>query len=143
MGSGLYWQYVAQVAALYKSRKDACKEKCRVWGIISNATHWKFISINDQGQLSESKEYVIELYTYGKEAEFVYRLFTILSLFASARRLLRLPRKMQRSGFASYRRHPHRQHSAERARLSDDDWDEHGWFSPFDSFVSCAAGGVL
>ena len=69
-----YWQYVAQVAALYKSRKDAGREKCRVWGIISNATHWKFLSINDRGVLTESREYVLDLKTYGVETEVIYRI---------------------------------------------------------------------
>jgi hypothetical protein len=69
-----YWKCVAQVAALYKSRKDAGKEKCRVWGIISNATHWKFLSINDRGVLSESREYVLELNTYCAETEVIYRI---------------------------------------------------------------------
>jgi hypothetical protein len=69
-----YWQYVAQVAALYKSRKDVGKEICRVWGIISNATHWKFVSINDQGLLSESKEYVISLHTCNDDTITLYRI---------------------------------------------------------------------
>ncbi len=69
-----YWQCVAQVAALYRSRKLAGKASCRVWGIISNATHWRFLSIGEDGQLSQSKEYFLELENFGPEAVLLYRL---------------------------------------------------------------------
>ena len=69
-----YWQCVAQVAALHKSRKDAGKANCCIWGIISNATHWKFVAINDEGLLSESKEHVISLHTYNDDTITLYRI---------------------------------------------------------------------
>jgi hypothetical protein len=33
----IYGNCVAEAAALYKSRKDAAKSICSVWGILSNA----------------------------------------------------------------------------------------------------------
>ncbi|KAI9344294.1 hypothetical protein BDR26DRAFT_1006001 [Obelidium mucronatum] len=35
-----YYQCVAETSTLYKSRKDAGKENCNVWGVLSNATDW-------------------------------------------------------------------------------------------------------
>jgi hypothetical protein len=46
-----YWQCVAQTAALYKSRKDAGKTVCKVWGFLSNAALWTFVHIDEEGQL--------------------------------------------------------------------------------------------
>ena len=46
-----FWQCVAQTAALYKSRKDAGKTVCKVWGFVSNATFWTFVHIDQSGQL--------------------------------------------------------------------------------------------
>jgi hypothetical protein len=46
-----FWQCVAQTAALYKSRKDARKAVCKVWGFLSNAALWTFVHIDEEGQL--------------------------------------------------------------------------------------------
>ncbi|KAI3656125.1 hypothetical protein MP638_007546 [Amoeboaphelidium occidentale] len=55
-------------------KKDAGKAKCSVWGVLSNASHWKFIYIDEDGKLWRSKEFLLELRSY-EEAEVlaVYR----------------------------------------------------------------------
>ena len=69
------WQCVAETATLYKSRKDAGKAKCAVWGVLSNANHWKFIHIDEDGKLWRSKEFLLELRSYNQdEVLFIYRL---------------------------------------------------------------------
>jgi hypothetical protein len=52
-----HWQCIAQAATLYKTRKDQNKRNPRVWGILSNANNWKFIHINNDGQLFVSGKY--------------------------------------------------------------------------------------
>ena len=54
------WQCVAEAATLYKSRKDAGKSKCRVRGVHSNATNWKFILIDEVGKLWRPEEYKLQ-----------------------------------------------------------------------------------
>ena len=69
------WQCVAETATLYKSRKDAHKEKCAVWGVLSNATNWKFIHIDEDGKLWRSEEYLLNLRSYNQiQVLFIYRL---------------------------------------------------------------------
>ena len=46
-----FWQCVAEAATLWKSRKDAGKEKCSVWGVLTDASHWLFIYIDEDGWL--------------------------------------------------------------------------------------------
>lgn len=55
-GEDDYWQCVAETATLYKSRKDAEKAKCSVWGVLSNATDWQFIFIDETGFLWTSEK---------------------------------------------------------------------------------------
>ena len=61
------WQCVAETATLYKSRKDAGKAKCAVWGVLSNANHWKFIHIDEDGKLWRSNEFLLELRSYNQD----------------------------------------------------------------------------
>jgi hypothetical protein len=59
-----FWQCVAQAAALHKARKVAGKVNKKVWGILSNATLWKFIYIDDSGNLYTSKDFTLTLRRY-------------------------------------------------------------------------------
>jgi len=69
------WQCVAETATLYKSRKDAGKAKCAVWGVLSNATDWKFIHIDEEGNLWRSEKYLLNLRSYNQDqVVFIYRL---------------------------------------------------------------------
>ncbi|KAJ3321658.1 hypothetical protein HDV06_003951 [Boothiomyces sp. JEL0866] len=56
-----YWQCVAETATLFKSRKDAGKKRCSVWGVLSNATLWQFIFIDEEGLLWTSDEIPLNL----------------------------------------------------------------------------------
>jgi hypothetical protein len=68
------WQCVAETATLYKSRKDAGKAKCSVWGVLSNATDWKFIYIDEDGKLWRSEKYLLNLRSYDQDqVAFIYR----------------------------------------------------------------------
>ena len=62
-----YWQCVAETATLYKSRKDAGKAKCSVWGVLSNATDWQFIFIDEKGFLWTSRKISITLRSLDEE----------------------------------------------------------------------------
>jgi hypothetical protein len=62
-----FWQCVAETATLYKSRKDAGKKQCSVWGVLSNATTWKFIHIDEDGKLWRTGQYILELRSYDQE----------------------------------------------------------------------------
>jgi hypothetical protein len=53
------WQCIAEAAALFRTRKDAKKQNCNVWGICSNASKWKFIYIDNGGQLWASDEFAL------------------------------------------------------------------------------------
>ena len=69
------WQCVAEAATLYKTRKDAGKSKCSVWGVLSNASLWQFIYIDEDGKLWRSKEYLLNLRSYDEEqVTFIYRM---------------------------------------------------------------------
>lgn len=69
------WQCVAETATLYKSRKDMNKEKCAVWGVLSNAKSWQFIHIDEQGLLWRSGEFLLELREYQEDQVlFIYRM---------------------------------------------------------------------
>ena len=69
------WQCVAETATLYKSRKDAGKSKCSVWGVLSNATDWKFIYIDEDGKLWRTDKYLLNLRSYNEEqVTFIYRM---------------------------------------------------------------------
>jgi hypothetical protein len=61
------WQCIAEAAALYKTRKDAGKLNCNVWGICSNASSWKFVHIDNGGQVWESQEYSLMTPRYDYE----------------------------------------------------------------------------
>jgi hypothetical protein len=70
-----YWQCVAETATLHKSRKDAGKPKCCVWGVLSNAVDWQFIFIDEDGLLWQSEKISLELHTLKEEQVFkIYRL---------------------------------------------------------------------
>jgi hypothetical protein len=69
-----YWQCIVQTAALHKSRKDANKKNRRVWGILSNAIFWKFLFIDEAGQLWTSADFHLGLRGYDEdEVLAVYR----------------------------------------------------------------------
>ncbi|KAJ3271404.1 hypothetical protein HDV01_006691 [Terramyces sp. JEL0728] len=61
------WQCVAETATLYKSRKDANKKKCSVWGVLSNATTWKFIYIDEDGKLWRSNDFLLNIRSYRED----------------------------------------------------------------------------
>ena len=61
-----YWQCVAQTAALHKARKDAGKARCSAWGILTNATAWRFLFINETGVLSTSEDFALDLREYNQ-----------------------------------------------------------------------------
>ncbi|KAJ3399679.1 hypothetical protein HDU80_007678 [Chytriomyces hyalinus] len=68
------WRCIAEAAALYRIRKDAGKRNCNVWGIRSNATLWKFVHIDNGGQVWVSEDFIYEV-LFSSEAELlrVYR----------------------------------------------------------------------
>jgi hypothetical protein len=69
-----FWQCVAQTAALYKARKDAGKKACNVWGILSNAELWRFVHIDETGQLHATKPLYLNLGAYNEcEVLKIYR----------------------------------------------------------------------
>ena len=69
-----FWQCVAQTAALYKARKDARKRVCKVWGILSNAELWRFIHIDESGQLHATKPLYLNIGAYDeREILTIYR----------------------------------------------------------------------
>ncbi|ORY38223.1 hypothetical protein BCR33DRAFT_720927 [Rhizoclosmatium globosum] len=73
-GTQDFWQCVAETATLYKARKDAGKTKCSVWGVLSNAKLWQFVFINEDGILSQTGEFTLNLYVYDDdEISKVYR----------------------------------------------------------------------
>jgi hypothetical protein len=53
------WQCIAEAAALFRTRKDAKKQNCNVWGICSNASDWKFIYIDNDGQVWVSDKFTL------------------------------------------------------------------------------------
>ena len=70
-----FWQCVAETATIYKARKDAGKQKCSVWGVITNASSWRFIYIDEKGLLWRSQLFTIELDAYDEEkVTIIYRM---------------------------------------------------------------------
>ena len=53
----------AQAAALYRVRKNAGKQKCAVWGVVSTAVQWKFLKIDEDGKLWLSETLSLNLRT--------------------------------------------------------------------------------
>ena len=66
----------AQAAALYRTYKDSGSSNCCVWGVISNASHWKFIFIDESGNLWRSNEFIVEISRFYDELhiKMVYRI---------------------------------------------------------------------
>ncbi|KAJ3328332.1 hypothetical protein HDU76_010154 [Blyttiomyces sp. JEL0837] len=61
------WQCVAQAVSLYKLLKDAGKANKankRVCGILSDATRWQFVFIDEKGLLWQSELFIIDLRSY-------------------------------------------------------------------------------
>jgi uncharacterized protein YbaR (Trm112 family) len=82
-----FWQCVAETATLFKSRKDAGKQKCAVWGVLSNAEDWQFIYIDEDGLLWRSDKISISLHEYNEEKvlkvyQFLY--FVVKSCFEAS-----------------------------------------------------------
>ncbi len=78
-GESDYWQCVAETATLYKSRKDAAKRNCTVWGVLSNAVDWQFIFIDEKGLLWTSEKISINLHSLKEEQiDKVYRFLYFL-----------------------------------------------------------------
>ncbi|KAI3633971.1 hypothetical protein MIR68_007575 [Amoeboaphelidium protococcarum] len=71
-------QCVAQAAAIYKNRKDANIVNPRVWGICSNATLWKFVHIDNDGQLHVSDLFVLNRQDSGFKRDDVLYIYRIL-----------------------------------------------------------------
>jgi hypothetical protein len=57
-------QCIPEVASLHKNRVDAGKVNTKVWGILSNATHWKFFFIDESHFLWQSDEFSLNISTY-------------------------------------------------------------------------------
>ena len=55
---------VAQAASLHKNRVDAYKANTNVWGILSNATNWRFFFIDESSYLWQSDEFFLNLQLY-------------------------------------------------------------------------------
>lgn len=69
-----FWQCVAEMATIFRSRKDAGKRRCSVWGVLSNALDWIFIYIDEQGNLMRAKKVSLDLPKYDEdEIMAVYR----------------------------------------------------------------------
>jgi hypothetical protein len=70
------WQCVAEAATLHKTRKEKKKTNSRVWGILSNGNNWKFIHIDNDGQLFQSGQYVLDIPNNWIESEIttIYRI---------------------------------------------------------------------
>ncbi|EPZ36900.1 hypothetical protein O9G_006078 [Rozella allomycis CSF55] len=69
------WQCVAEAATIFRVRKDAKKAKCSVWGVLTNATDWIFIHIDEDGKLHRSDKFLLNLpYFRENEVFFIYRL---------------------------------------------------------------------
>jgi hypothetical protein len=69
------WQCVAETATIYKSRKDARKSKCSMWGVLSNATDWKFIYIDETGKLWRTEKFLLNLCSYNEQqVTIIYRM---------------------------------------------------------------------
>ncbi|TPX64872.1 hypothetical protein CcCBS67573_g08287 [Chytriomyces confervae] len=66
-GTQDFWKCVAETATLYKARKDAGKTKCSVWGVLSNATLWQFVFINEDGILRQTEEFSLNLHVDDEE----------------------------------------------------------------------------
>ena len=49
-------QCLSEAATLYKARKDAGEVECSVYGVLSNATQWRFLLIDKDGKLSGSED---------------------------------------------------------------------------------------
>ncbi|KAJ3317422.1 hypothetical protein HDV06_001562 [Boothiomyces sp. JEL0866] len=66
-GENDLWQCVAETATLYKLRKDANKERCSVWGVISNAERWRFIYIDEDGKLWRTGDLSLDIRSYKED----------------------------------------------------------------------------
>jgi len=65
---------IAHIAALHKIRKDAGKTNCSVWGVVSMATKWMYMKLDEDGKLWESDSFWLDLEHYKQEQVFfVYR----------------------------------------------------------------------
>ena len=71
-----YQQCIALAAVPQKYKKDAGKLNKKVWEILSNATLWKFIYIDDSGNLYTSKDFTLTLPSYDSdELYLIFRCF--------------------------------------------------------------------
>jgi hypothetical protein len=68
-------QCVAQAASVHKNRVDACKINTSVWGILSNATTWRFFFIDERSYLWQSDVFILDLRSYEESKVLhIYRL---------------------------------------------------------------------
>ena len=80
-------QCLSEAATLYKARKDAGEMECSVYGVLSNATQWRFILIDNDGKLWKSEVYAIDLLSFDEaQVLFVYRFlhYIVTCCFESA-----------------------------------------------------------
>ena len=54
-------QCVAEAAAIHKARKVAAKQNCQVWGVLTNASLWRFVRIDGDGALFVSEQFTMAL----------------------------------------------------------------------------------
>ena len=70
---------IAATASLYKRKKEAGKENCSVWGILSSGAYWIFTHIDNLGKFWRSKEYRMNIHEYIEdEVLCIYRILSFI-----------------------------------------------------------------
>jgi hypothetical protein len=62
-----WWQCIAQTAALHKILKDAKEANTYAWRVISDATGWKFLLVDQEGKLWRTKMFLLSLRFYDED----------------------------------------------------------------------------
>jgi hypothetical protein len=60
-------QCINEAGAIHKARKEEGKGNSKVWGIITNGGLWRFLKIDNDGQVFVTDPYVLNLTTYDEE----------------------------------------------------------------------------
>ncbi|KAJ3335698.1 hypothetical protein HDU91_002060, partial [Kappamyces sp. JEL0680] len=58
---------IAEASTLYKTRKNSRKQRCSVWGVVSNARLWQFIHVDEDGLLWRTNEMLLDIPCYEEE----------------------------------------------------------------------------
>ena len=66
----------AQIATIYKLRRDSGCSDCRVWGVITIASHWEFIHVDSTGKLWRSPVQLVELLRFDENQ--IFKLYRFL-----------------------------------------------------------------